>query len=232
MGACRGGRVCGRCGGRAAVPEGLLPAAGRATVGRLRLPVGAAGGDVWTGGRTRIGRRGGAGGAWPVRGSSTLSRSVGGTTRPVGGGNTGRGAAPEDAGACAAGRSCVTGRAGGSSAAGGDGCAAMTGSGSGSCTSTSSGTSTGSTATGGGGSGSTGGGGTGAGIRTASAEAGGAAAISAGGAAGFADLTKRGGGNAGAAGLAGSGALPAGLRPLTATGVSANEALDGTAMLR
>ena len=43
----------------------------------------------WTGGRTSIGRRGGAGGAWPVRGSSTRSRSVGGTTRPVGGGITG-----------------------------------------------------------------------------------------------------------------------------------------------
>ena len=62
--------------------------------GRLRLPVGAceAAGAAGADGRTSIGRRGGAGGAWPVFGSSTRSRSVGGSTRPVGGGITGRGA--------------------------------------------------------------------------------------------------------------------------------------------
>ena len=45
------------------------------------------------GGRTSMARRGGAGGASPVRGSSTRSRSVGGTMRPVGAGITGRGGA-------------------------------------------------------------------------------------------------------------------------------------------
>ena len=50
-----------------------------------------AAGAADAGGRTSMGRRGGAGGAWPVFGSSTRSRSVGGTTRPVGGGITGRG---------------------------------------------------------------------------------------------------------------------------------------------
>jgi hypothetical protein len=76
---------------------------------------------------------------------------------------------------------------------------------------------------------STGGGGT----STDSGAAGGAgvgtvAGSVTGGAAGLADLTSRGGGSEGAAGLAGSGALPAGFFPLTAAGVSANEALDGT----
>lgn len=77
--------------------------------------------------------------------------------------------------------------------------------------------------------------GVGAGTRTGSAAAGGARTSSGagiGGAAGFADLTSRGGGKAGAAGLAGSDALPAGLRPFAATGVSANDALLGTAMFR
>src|SRR3954451_9512673 len=57
----------------------------RAAAGRLKLPVGTcdAGDGTGGGGRTSIGRRGGAGGAWPVRGSSTRNRSVGGTIRPV-----------------------------------------------------------------------------------------------------------------------------------------------------
>src|SRR5688500_5595078 len=91
-GPCRGGSpVPGRCGGRAAMPDGPGPAAaGRPAAGRLRLPVGAC--DVLgaAGGRTRSGRRGGAGGACPVLGSSTRRRNVGGTKRPVGGGRTGR----------------------------------------------------------------------------------------------------------------------------------------------
>jgi hypothetical protein len=44
-------------------------------------------------------------------------------------------------------------------------------------------------------------------------------------------LTRRGGGKEGAA-LTGSGALPAGLRPFTGAGVSANDAFDGTVILR
>jgi hypothetical protein len=52
-----------------------------------------------------------------------------------------------------------------------------------------------------------------------------------GGAAGFAVLTRRGGGNDGVV-FTGSGAFAAGLRPLTTTGVSANEAFDGTLILR
>ena len=79
----------GRCGERGGVPG----APGRNAAGRLRFPVGACGaGAGATGGRTSIGRLGGAGGAWPVRGSSTLSCRIGGTTRPVGGTTTGRGA--------------------------------------------------------------------------------------------------------------------------------------------
>ena len=75
-------RARGRAG--AAGRRGALPG------GRLRLPVGAcdAAAPAAAGGRTSSGRRGGAGGAWPVRGSSTRSRSVGGTMRPVGGGIT------------------------------------------------------------------------------------------------------------------------------------------------
>ena len=69
------------------------------------------------------------------------------------------------------------------------------------------------------------GGGAGGDTKTASGAAAGAASVSAGG---FADLTRRGGGSEGAAGLTGSGALPAGFLPLTAAGVSANDALDGT----
>src|SRR5688500_8783933 len=104
MGACRGGRPAGRCGGRATVPGALAPAAGRGGAGRLRFPVAAGGGVIDTGGRTSTGRRGGAGGACPVRGSSTRKRSVGGTTRPVGGGIAGRaGATGVGAGPCAAG---------------------------------------------------------------------------------------------------------------------------------
>jgi hypothetical protein len=45
-------------------------------------------------------------------------------------------------------------------------------------------------------------------------------------------LTRRGGGSAGAAGFAGSGALPAGLFPFAAAGVSANDAFEGTVRLR
>jgi hypothetical protein len=71
----------------------------------------------------------------------------------------------------------------------------------------------------------------GGGTSTDSAAAGGAAATSGGGAAGFALLTRRGGGSDGAVGRGGSGAFP-GLRPFTATGVSANDAFDGTAMFR
>ena len=75
---------------RRAAPGAGAGAAGRVPpgAGRLRFPVAARGGGG-AGGRTSIGRRGGAGGACPVRGSSTRSRSVGGTTRPVGGGITG-----------------------------------------------------------------------------------------------------------------------------------------------
>src|SRR3954447_4476339 len=75
---------------------GTVPGApGRPGAGRLRFPVGTcdAGEGVGVGGRTSTGLRGGAGGAWPVRGSSTRRRSVGGTTRPVDGGNTERGGA-------------------------------------------------------------------------------------------------------------------------------------------
>jgi hypothetical protein len=72
----------------------------------------------------------------------------------------------------------------------------------------------------------------GGGTSTASAAAGTAGNDSGGGAGGFADFTRRGGGSAGAAGLAGSAGFPAGFRPFTAAGVSANEALDGTAMFR
>ena len=50
--------------------------------------------------------------------------------------------------------------------------------------------------------------------------------------AGFAVFTRRGGGSAGVAGRCGSGAFGAGLRPRTGPGASANEALDGTLMLR
>jgi hypothetical protein len=101
----------------------------------------------------------------------------------------------------------------GSSATGG----AVTGAG-GSAT-----TSTGSSAIGSG-SGSNVSGATGAGTNTASAAVGGAS----GSAGGLADFTRRGGGNAGAAGLAGSGAFPPGFLPFAATGVSANDAFDGT----
>ena len=98
MGACRGGRPPpGRCGGRAPRPRPrrrCRDARRRAGRGRLKLPVGAcdAAGPLGAGGRTSTGRRGGAGGACPVFGSSTRRRSVGGTMRPVGGGITGRGA--------------------------------------------------------------------------------------------------------------------------------------------
>jgi hypothetical protein len=44
-------------------------------------------------------------------------------------------------------------------------------------------------------------------------------------------FTRRGGGSDGAAGRAGSGALPA-FRPFAAAGVSANEAFEGTLILR
>lgn len=52
-----------------------------------------------------------------------------------------------------------------------------------------------------------------------------------GGAAGLAVFTRRGGGSDGAV-FTGSGALAAGLRPFAATGVSANDAFDGTLMFR
>jgi hypothetical protein len=71
-------------------------------------------------------------------------------------------------------------------------------------------------------------------MRTVSASGGGAAGVSAAGAAGmatFAVLTRRGGGREGAA-FTGSGALPAGFRPFTGAGVSANDAFEGTVMLR
>jgi hypothetical protein len=220
----RGGRAPpGRgAAGRAPVPG----AAGRGAAGRLRFPVGACDADdgVCTGGRTSIGRRGGAGGACPVRGSSTRKRMVGGTTRPVGAGTGGRG------GVAGAALAAAAAAAGGSGAGGGEVSAATTGSsrtggakgdGGGSGTaSTTSGSITGS------GSGSTtGGGGTGGGTSTASGAAGGATTTSAGG---FADFTRRGGGSDGAAGLAGSGALPAGFFPFTAAGTSANDAFEGT----
>jgi hypothetical protein len=54
---------------------------------------------------------------------------------------------------------------------------------------------------------------------------------SAGGAAGFALFTRRGGGSDGAAGRAGSGAF-VGLRPFCVAGASANEAFEGTLILR
>ena len=69
---------------------------------------------------------------------------------------------------------------------------------------------------------------------TVSASGGGAAdagASTTAGEATFAVLTSRGGGSDGAA-FTGSGALPAGLRPFTGAGVSANDAFDGTVMLR
>ena len=68
----------------------------------------------------------------------------------------------------------------------------------------------------------------------ASGSAAGAAAAMSGdaaGAAGLAVFTRRGGGSDGAV-LTGSGALAAGFRPFVATGVSANEAFDGTLILR
>jgi hypothetical protein len=49
---------------------------------------------------------------------------------------------------------------------------------------------------------------------------------------GFAVLTRRGGGSDGVAGRCGSGFFGCGLRPRTATGVSANDALDGMGMFR
>src|SRR4029079_13172053 len=102
-------------------PGGLADgpgAPGFGAAGRLRFPVGAceAGDGVCNGGRTSTGRRGGAGGACPVRGSSTRSRIVGGTTRPVGAGTAGRGGAGAGAGLEAA--AGAAGR-GGSAAGGG-----------------------------------------------------------------------------------------------------------------
>src|SRR6188508_1784950 len=75
--------------GRAAAPG----AAGRGAAGRLKFPVGVWDAVVGAGaaGRTSMGRRGGAGGACPVRGSSTRKRSVGGTNLPAAGAG-GRGA--------------------------------------------------------------------------------------------------------------------------------------------
>lgn len=58
-----------------------------------------------------------------------------------------------------------------------------------------------------------------------------AAGGAAGGAGGFAVFTRRGGGNV-TTGLAGSAGFATGFRPLAATGVSANDALAGTLMLR
>jgi hypothetical protein len=52
-----------------------------------------------------------------------------------------------------------------------------------------------------------------------------------GGAGGLALFTRRGGGSDGAAGRAGSGAF-VGLRPFCAAGASANEAFEGTLILR
>ena len=77
----------------------------------------------------------------------------------------------------------------------------------------------------------TGAAGGGIGITSGSATAVAAASSATGGAAGFAVLIRRGGGSVGAA-LTGSGALPAGFRPFTGAGVSANEAFDGTLMFR
>ena len=167
------------------------------------------------GGRTRTGRRGGAGGACPVLGSSTLKRSVGGTTRPVGDGPTLRGASVDAAGA--AGSAAVVSGAWAAIDGSSHGRGADTGTGA-SSTSGSvwkvSGSSTGAC-------------GIAAGTRTSSAAAGGAAGSS-GGAGGLAVFTSRGGGSEGATGLAGSGALPPGFFPLTGAGESANDAFEGT----
>jgi len=63
---------------------------GRGGAGLAQIsPSRPAGGVVDGVGRTSSGRRGGAGGAWPVFGSSTRKRSVGGTMRP-GAGSAGR----------------------------------------------------------------------------------------------------------------------------------------------
>ena len=211
---------------------GPVGGAGRApAAGRLKLPVGAceAAGAADAGGRTSTGRRGGAGGAWPVFGSSTRSRSVGGTTRPVDGGITGRGGAGvsrvrswsgfnrffEDwfrhAGSNHRFFSFDRGL-GDRRLDGGDGLGNRDGFrdfvdttrhirdvGS---------------------------------ARLAVLGVAASASRSGGGAAGLAVFTSRGGGNAGVAGRCGSGALPAGFLPRTAAGASANEALDGTVMLR
>ena len=93
IGACGRGIRAGDAAGR---PDAGAPGAPdvSAGAGLLRFPVAAGGGVVDTGGRTSSGRRGGAGGAWPVFGSSTRSRSVGGTMRPgTGAGRTRRRAA-------------------------------------------------------------------------------------------------------------------------------------------
>ncbi len=217
----------GRCGARAAAPG-----AGRPTAGLLRLPVGACetAGVGGVGGRTRTGRRGGAGGACPVFGSSTRRRIVGGTTRPVGGGIVGRGTGGTTAPAEAGAEDVDSARAGsGDSIVGSSVTTVIGGAESGGAAGSTTGS--GCCATGCGGSASAGGGATGAGTSTGSAAAGGATTASGGGAAGFADFTRRGGGSEGAAGFGGS-ALPAGFLPLAAAGVSANEALEGTVKLR
>lgn len=223
--------------GRGAGRPGAAGAPGRVAAGRLRFPVAACGADGGCAdGRTSMGRRGVAGGAWPVRGSSTRKRSVGGTTRPV---VAGRGAGGSVAVGC-----CGTAAAGAADTVGPGACDAP-GSGGGAPVFAT----TRSGSTGGGGAITDAGGGscadstqrwslagsgaistgTGAGGAKGSAADGGTAA---GSGAGLADFTRRGGGRAGATGLGGSAALPAGFFPLAAAGVSANDALDGTVMLR
>lgn len=226
MGPCgRGGNVPGRgVPGRPAGPPGR-------TAGLLKFPVAAGGGVVDWGGRTRIGRRGGAGGACPVRGSSTRSRSVGGTIRPgVGtgfGGTTGAGAGASSAAGGASTAAAVaggasTGGGGAAAMAGGGGAAAIGGAGAGSTT-------------GAGAAGSGSGAGDGCGVGCSATAAAGSAAgdgagVSTGGAAGFAVLTRRGAGMAGAAGFAGSGALPPFLNVPREAGadVSVRAELEGT----
>lgn len=221
MGAWRGGSgPPGRCGARAAAP---VP--GRGAAGRLRLPVGACdpAGDG-AAGRTRTGRRGGAGGAWPVRGSSTRKRSVGGTTRP-GAGVTGLGAG------CAAGSLTAT-AAGGACSAGGSAASRGSSTDAGSDSATGSGAALGDTASMAGSACSNSGAASATGAADSAGSAAGASTTSSGGgAANLALLIRRGGGSDGAAGRAGSGGFP-GFLPLDAAGESANDAFDGTLMLR
>ncbi len=205
----------------------------------------AGGGAVDCGGRTSIGRRGGAGGACPVLGSSTRSRSVGGTTRPVDGGVTGRAAGGgRTAGAGATGRStggastraAIVGTSGAGEATGaGFGAAAGDSTRRGSAGAT---TGSGSGAGGIAGSGSIaigagaamGSGVTGAAMGSADSGAG----VGSAGAGGLAVLISRGAGIAGTAGFGGSDGRPCPFfaPPRAGAGESANDAFDGTLMPR